>query len=95
LARNDAPAARRHCEEQRDDPSPLAAQAPQGRQSAEALQREGRKQSRAKERNGESNFRVRNCRIIHLKSLDHFGLLGVFLFATLWSLQSNTEEELG
>ena len=30
------------------------------------------------QRSGETNFRVRNCRIIHLKSLDHLGLLMVF-----------------
>jgi hypothetical protein len=33
--------------------------------------------------NGETNFRVRNCRIIHLKSLDHLGLLIVFFCATV------------
>jgi hypothetical protein len=35
------------------------------------------------QRSGETNFRVRNCRIIHLKSLDQLGLLIVFFFATV------------
>jgi hypothetical protein len=35
------------------------------------------------QRSGETNFRVRNCHIIHLKSLDHLGVLVVFLFATV------------
>jgi hypothetical protein len=35
------------------------------------------------QRSGETNFRVRNCRIIHLKSLDQLGLLIVFFCATV------------
>jgi len=35
------------------------------------------------QRSGETNFRVRNCRIIHLKSLDRLGVLVVFFFATV------------
>jgi hypothetical protein len=35
------------------------------------------------QRRGETNFRVRNCRIIHLKSPDQLGLLIVFFFATI------------
>jgi hypothetical protein len=35
------------------------------------------------QRSGETNFRVRNCRIIHLKSRDQLGLLVVFPFATV------------
>jgi hypothetical protein len=44
------------------------------------------------QRSGETNFRVRNCRTINLKSLDHLGLLVVFLFATVSVAQFNTEE---
>src|SRR5438094_10644062 len=43
------------------------------------------------ERSGETNFRVRNCRIIHLKSLDHLGLLVVFFLRRYRSLQFITE----
>src|SRR5206468_11379417 len=35
------------------------------------------------QRSGETNFRVRNCRIIHLKSLDRLGVLVVFFHATV------------
>ena len=37
----------------------------------------------------ETNFRVRNCRIFHLKSLDHLGLLVVFFLRRYSSLQFN------
>jgi hypothetical protein len=45
------------------------------------------------QRSGETNFRVRNCRIIHLKALDRLALLIVFLFWRRYpSLRLNQED---
>ena len=46
----------------------------------------------ASSRRGETNFRVRNCRICHLKSLDHLRFAGRLLRATAFVAVSTTEE---
>jgi hypothetical protein len=43
-------------------------------------------------RRGKTNFAVRNCRIFHLKALDHLALLIVFFVRRHSSQQLNTEE---
>ncbi len=43
---------------------------------------------------GETNFRVRNCHICHLKSLEHLRFAGRLLRATA-SVADSTTEELG